>query len=518
MRREASCSCDNADPAKAGPMILELAKQYDGKDRFYLLRRRHRRRPHDQKRREVILADFDKTFPELNDKIAGLLWELRPPGVLADAGKAPGGRQIARRPAQCGRRYARQLRREAGAAQALLQALAAETSADVRARLSSGPESQHRRQVELPGPEPGAEPGRRQAARTIRKPKSPGSGWWSWRDKDDFEAKVLSLAADAKQAAEVRLAALRALGIFRGREASQGIHEHLHQGKTPALRLEALNCPGPSRHARCPRHPALRRAGQGEPAGGTTSSRRRHRQHLQRRGIPRSKPMRPRNLPDDLTADLARLLRNSTFKDVKKPGRAGASRAAQARSQEAAQHPGPPGPQGQRRARQVDHGENAQERRRLPQVPHDQQGRRQRRPRTCPSSAPRPAGRICSNRFSIRAGPSPTSTSSGWWKPRRAKSSTASWPRRRRIICCSATSTPRSTRSPRRTCKSKAKSPKSIMPDNLLLFLSEDELLDVVEYLFSLKSPPVVPVSWRRDEVIDPQLTQLEKAFVLFAR
>ncbi len=43
--------------------------------------------------------------------------------------------------------------------------------------------------------------------------------------------------------------------------------------------------------------------------------------------------------------------------------------------------------------------------------------------------------------------------------------------------------------------QSRTRSPKSIMPDNLLLYLSEQELLDVVEYLYSLKSPPVVPVS-----------------------
>src|SRR5207244_3813507 len=32
----------------------------------------------DPKRREAILADFDKHFPEWNDKVADLVWELRP--------------------------------------------------------------------------------------------------------------------------------------------------------------------------------------------------------------------------------------------------------------------------------------------------------------------------------------------------------------------------------------------------------------------------------------------------------
>jgi hypothetical protein len=51
----------------------------------------------------------------------------------------------------------------------------------------------------------------------------------------------------------------------------------------------------------------------------------------------------------------------------------------------------------------------------------------------------------------------------------------------------------------RKNLETKTKSPKSIMPDNLLLFLSEEELLDVVEYLYSLKSPPLAPTAWWRE-------------------
>jgi putative membrane-bound dehydrogenase-like protein len=59
----------------------ELVKQYDGQDRFYLaaLGIAVGSAP---KRREIILADFDKHFPEWNDKVADLVWELRPPSVL----------------------------------------------------------------------------------------------------------------------------------------------------------------------------------------------------------------------------------------------------------------------------------------------------------------------------------------------------------------------------------------------------------------------------------------------------
>ena len=36
----------------------------------------------DPARRDAILADFDKHFPEWNDKVADLVWELRPKSVL----------------------------------------------------------------------------------------------------------------------------------------------------------------------------------------------------------------------------------------------------------------------------------------------------------------------------------------------------------------------------------------------------------------------------------------------------
>src|SRR4029434_1642073 len=41
----------------------------------------------DPTRRDAILADFDKQFPEWNDKVADLAWELRPKSVLPRLGK-----------------------------------------------------------------------------------------------------------------------------------------------------------------------------------------------------------------------------------------------------------------------------------------------------------------------------------------------------------------------------------------------------------------------------------------------
>jgi putative heme-binding domain-containing protein len=70
------------DPQKARPYLYELAKMYDGKDRFYLEAIGIAVGHHDKERRAAILKDFDKEFPEWNDKVADLVWELRPPVMM----------------------------------------------------------------------------------------------------------------------------------------------------------------------------------------------------------------------------------------------------------------------------------------------------------------------------------------------------------------------------------------------------------------------------------------------------
>jgi putative membrane-bound dehydrogenase-like protein len=67
---------------KERDLIVNLAKKYDGNDRFYL-EAIGIAVGKDGKRRESILADFDKEFPEWNQKVANLIWELRPPKVMS---------------------------------------------------------------------------------------------------------------------------------------------------------------------------------------------------------------------------------------------------------------------------------------------------------------------------------------------------------------------------------------------------------------------------------------------------
>jgi putative membrane-bound dehydrogenase-like protein len=82
VRREVLLLLRDAAAAKARPMIYDLARQYDGKDRFYLEAVGIAVGHHDRARREVILAGFDREFPGWNDKVADLVWELRPPGMM----------------------------------------------------------------------------------------------------------------------------------------------------------------------------------------------------------------------------------------------------------------------------------------------------------------------------------------------------------------------------------------------------------------------------------------------------
>ena len=80
---------------KSKPVFYDIAKLYDGQDRFYLAALNIACGT-DPARRDAILVDFDKHFPEWNDKVAELVFELRPkcmmlklPGLLSDGKLTP---------------------------------------------------------------------------------------------------------------------------------------------------------------------------------------------------------------------------------------------------------------------------------------------------------------------------------------------------------------------------------------------------------------------------------------------
>jgi putative heme-binding domain-containing protein len=80
-RRELLITIRALEPHFAASVFYPLAKLYDGQDHFYRAALNIACGT-DPKRRAAILADFNKHFPEWNDKVADLVWELRPKSVL----------------------------------------------------------------------------------------------------------------------------------------------------------------------------------------------------------------------------------------------------------------------------------------------------------------------------------------------------------------------------------------------------------------------------------------------------
>jgi putative membrane-bound dehydrogenase-like protein len=81
VRREALLLLRDEDPVKAKALIYELARKWDGQDRFYLAAIGIAV-GQDKERRAVLLGDFDKQFTMWDAKLVGLLWELRPPAMV----------------------------------------------------------------------------------------------------------------------------------------------------------------------------------------------------------------------------------------------------------------------------------------------------------------------------------------------------------------------------------------------------------------------------------------------------
>ncbi|HEV3384352.1 MAG TPA: PVC-type heme-binding CxxCH protein [Gemmata sp.] len=84
-KRELLLTLPRIDIPLAKSIFYSLAKQYDGTDHFYRAALNIACGT-DPARRDAILADFDKHFPEWNDKVADLVWELRPKSVLPRLG------------------------------------------------------------------------------------------------------------------------------------------------------------------------------------------------------------------------------------------------------------------------------------------------------------------------------------------------------------------------------------------------------------------------------------------------
>ncbi|HZT83446.1 MAG TPA: PVC-type heme-binding CxxCH protein [Gemmataceae bacterium] len=241
VRREALLHLRDEQPAKAAPLIYQLAKQYDGKDRFYLEAIGIAVGHLDEGRRKIILADFENHFPEWNEKVADLVWELRPPAVLPKLGKRLADKGL---PAAQRARIVDILATsdDPSAGKAMLDVLRADVPPEVRARVIDN------LRLFLPGKWRSLRQGK-ELGDTIHsllaRPETRAAGLELVAAAEDIPSakQVADLAADGKQPVEVRKAAARTLGALPSERAVDALAHLLKEGPAD-VRPEVFNALG----------------------------------------------------------------------------------------------------------------------------------------------------------------------------------------------------------------------------------------------------------------------------------
>lgn len=487
VRREALLLLQNADPEKAAPLIWELARRYDGKDRFYLAAVGIAIGHHDAKRRAILFAQLDRELSAWSDAVIGLLWETRPPNVvpllerrLHDAKLATDQRALVADVLATSN--------DPAAGPTLLKALVGAKETEMRERLYA------RLRQNLAGkwqnlansPE---------AVRAIEsflndpRTRAEGLELAGLTRNDTLRARVKDIAANSKETLAVRTSAVRALGGFKGADNAQAILKIIEDRGAPApLRTVALLAL--SRHDNWNSVPVrgviadtkgysleLRRAAAAGLAGSTQGS------------LWLLEAYEGKKLAPDLTSELARLLRNSPFGNVRQ-------RAVKLL-------PAPP------KLNPKD----------LPSIPallvrkgNVNRGR-ELMARTLKNDAAclkchtieGTGGKVGPDLSAIGAKASRENLLESILYPSRAiNHQFQTWVVETKgglvITGIIAEETPaqlvlrdantKEYRVARTDIASKVKTEQSIMPDNLILYLPENDLLDLVEYLYSLKGRP----------------------------
>ncbi len=239
-RRELLLLLRDMTPETGKPWIIEAAKMYDGKDRFYLAALGIAVGA-DPKRRDVILADFDKHFPEWDDKVADLVWELRPPqavGLLRD--RVADAKFT---PAQRGRMIdvlATSDDKDAG--KLLLDVLKTGVPTEVRDKVIEN------LTLFLPGKWRDLRQSKELAAAVdelMNKADTRGTGLalMAAAEMTGAVGKINDIAKDDKQPAELRAAAVQTLGSLPTAESAAALDAML-RAEPASLRLEAIKALG----------------------------------------------------------------------------------------------------------------------------------------------------------------------------------------------------------------------------------------------------------------------------------
>jgi putative membrane-bound dehydrogenase-like protein len=322
-RRELLLALRNGDPVKSRQLILALARQYDGKDRFYLEAIGIAVGKHDKERRNAILADFEKEFPDWNDKVADLVWELRPPSVmpkladrLADKGLTPDQR------ARIVDILAASDDKDAGAA--LLKVLSADVPAEVKSKAIDN------LKLFLPGKWAGLRQGKELGDAVkglLDKPETRVVGLQliAVAEKTDAVADAMRLASDPQETEAVRIAAVQALGALPTEETPVGL-ERIFQKDAPAsLKAEAAAALGRLAAQKSDR-PGVAKALKALQTAFAKDDYDLAVRSAAASGLSASQPgtawlieqEEKKRLPESLRPDVARLLRNSQFPDLQK--------------------------------------------------------------------------------------------------------------------------------------------------------------------------------------------------------
>ncbi len=319
LARETLLTLRNEGPEKVKTFIFPLAKLYDGKDRFYLEAIGIAVGHHDKARRDIILADFEKHFPEWNDKVADLVWELRPPSMLPKLEKLLADTKL---PAKQRARVIDILAAsdDPAACKSLLKVLQADVPAEVRDKVLDNLKRF------LPGkwrdlrnsPELG---GTIQGLLAKADTRAPGLSLIGAAERTADVPRVAELARDAKEGEPVRKAAVATLGQLPraaavnalaglledravGDEAATSLGRLAQRRGDRALAAQALKALQDAVTAKGPPGPA-RRAALSALAGTRPGSQWLLEQHARKA------------LSADLVADAGRLLRNSPYVDLR---------------------------------------------------------------------------------------------------------------------------------------------------------------------------------------------------------
>jgi putative membrane-bound dehydrogenase-like protein len=238
VRRELLLALRDMDPKEAKPHIIQMAKQYDGKDRFYLAAIGIAVGHHDKSRRDVILADFDKQFPEWNEKVAGLVWELRPPQVVPLLEKRLGDNKL---PLEQRKHIVDIVASspEPDAGKVLLKALGTGAPAEVRERILAN------LKFSLPAKWKALARSNELSATVAQLLKEPetrldGLTLIGAAEKMDAIPQVTAIAKNTKEPLALRTAAVQTLGLFKVPQATTALVRELLGVDPVALRIEVV--------------------------------------------------------------------------------------------------------------------------------------------------------------------------------------------------------------------------------------------------------------------------------------